>query len=88
MTKLREATYTIESKEDLLEIDSLFRKIVIEGRVMDHDLSDVVFEKSVQVVKENENPTFQVKSNVNRETRPPRNADQNKYEEKRAEYNN
>ena len=39
-------TYTIEIKEDLYEVDTLMRKIIIESRIKDYDLEDVVMQKS------------------------------------------
>ena len=38
-------TYTIEIKEDLYEVDTLMRKIIIESRIKDYDLEDVVMQK-------------------------------------------
>jgi tetratricopeptide (TPR) repeat protein len=46
ITKLRETTYTMDVKEDLYEVDTLFRKIVIESRMLKMDLSDMAFEKN------------------------------------------
>lgn len=46
LSKLRETTYTMDVKEDIYEIDTLFRKIVIESRTLDIDLSDMAFEKN------------------------------------------
>jgi hypothetical protein len=39
-------TYTMEVKEDIYEVDTLFRKIVIESRVLEQDLEEFVKQKN------------------------------------------
>ena len=46
LKKLREMTYTMDVKEDLYEVDTLFRKIVIESRVLEQDLEEFVLQKN------------------------------------------
>ena len=46
LVKLREITNTMDVKEDIHEIDSLFRKIVIESRTLDYELEEFVMNKN------------------------------------------
>jgi hypothetical protein len=36
----------MDVKEDIYEVDTLFRKIVIESRVLEHDLEEFVLQKN------------------------------------------
>jgi hypothetical protein len=54
-------TYTIEVKDDLYEVDTLMRKIIIESRIKDYDIEDVVMQKTFL------NDSSQSKKNSDRE---------------------